>query len=85
MREVQGRIFDPFFSTRDIGRGLGLAVVQGIIRTHGGAINVTSEPGIGTTFEILLPCASVPVKRDLTTAVALEPLAASFRAASGRR
>jgi signal transduction histidine kinase len=83
-REVQARIFDPFFSTKNAGRGLGLAVVQGIVRTHGGAIKVTSEPGMGTTFKILLPCASVPVKRDLTAAGRLEPLSASFRAASGR-
>jgi signal transduction histidine kinase len=85
-REVQAKIFDPFFSTKDAGRGLGLAVVQGIIRNHGGAIKVTSEAGMGSTFEILFPCASVPVKRDLTAAAPrLEPLPASFRAVSGRR
>jgi two-component system cell cycle sensor histidine kinase/response regulator CckA len=56
--EVQARIFDPFFSTKDAGRGLGLAVVQGIIRSHGGAITVASELARGTTFEIFLPCAS---------------------------
>lgn len=56
--EVRARIFDPFFSTKKAGRGFGLAVVQGIVRTHGGAITVTTEPGKGTTFEILLPCAA---------------------------
>jgi two-component system cell cycle sensor histidine kinase/response regulator CckA len=55
--EVKARVFDPFFSTKFPGRGLGLAVVQGIVRDHGGAINLVSAPGQGTTFEVVLPCA----------------------------
>ena len=53
--ETVQRIFDPFFSTKFTGRGLGLASALGIIRGHSGAIKVTSDPGCGTTFTVLLP------------------------------
>jgi signal transduction histidine kinase/CheY-like chemotaxis protein len=53
--ETRARVFDPFFTTKSAGHGLGLAVVDGIIRGLRGAIHVTSELGKGTTFQILLP------------------------------
>jgi signal transduction histidine kinase len=52
------RIFDPFFSTKFTGRGLGLAVVLGIVRGHRGAIRVRSEVGRGTTVTVMLPASS---------------------------
>lgn len=56
--EVMKKIFDPFFSTKNTGRGVGLCAVAQIVRKHNGAITVSSQPGQGTTFRLHLPCTS---------------------------
>jgi len=53
--ENQKRIFEPFFSARQGGTGLGLFLSLNFVRRWGGDIHVASEPGIGSTFEIVLP------------------------------
>jgi len=57
--DILTKIFDPFFSTKFVGRGLGLAAVHGIMRGHHGTIMLESRLGEGTTFRILFPCAPV--------------------------
>ncbi len=53
--EIQARIFEPFFSTKFAGRGLGLAAAMGVLRTHKGGLRVLSAPGQGSSFKIFLP------------------------------
>ncbi|MGB5750806.1 MAG: ATP-binding protein, partial [Desulfobacterales bacterium] len=66
--DVKARIFEPFYTTkgRDKGTGMGLSVVHGIVKSHGGAVTVKSEPGKGSTFEVFLP------KIEMKTALAAD-------------
>jgi two-component system cell cycle sensor histidine kinase/response regulator CckA len=73
--ETLSKIFDPFFSTKFAGRGLGLSAVLGIVRAHKGALKVYSKPGRGTTFKVLFPASAdavapvaAPETGDLTGA-----------------
>ncbi|MCC6233004.1 MAG: response regulator [Verrucomicrobiales bacterium] len=71
--EVARRVFEPFFSTKFAGRGLGLAAVLGIVRGHSGAIRVESIPGSGTTFRVLFPVSEQAVPQASREAMPVVP------------
>ncbi len=70
-KATRAQMFDPFFSTKSHGRGLGLAAVLGIVRGHRGAIKVYSEVAAGTSLKVILPVSSLPAQRFEHTPVSL--------------
>ncbi|MDD2273495.1 MAG: response regulator [Desulfuromonadaceae bacterium] len=69
VEEVQKRIFEPFFTTKFTGRGLGMSTVLGIIRAHSGALQLFSEKGVGTTFNVYLPLLTVADAAETTSGI----------------
>jgi PAS domain S-box-containing protein len=76
-KEQIGKVFDPYFTTKQTGCGLGLATVYSIVKRHGGQITVESEPGKGTTFSFCLPAAANEAAQALQPE--REPVAGSGR------
>jgi len=76
------RIFDPFFTTKAKGTGFGLANSEGIVKRHGGLLQVTSEVGRGTTFTILLPAIAEAPGRSATRTPGFESTFATYRPAN---
>jgi CheY-like chemotaxis protein len=71
---VMDRVFDPYFTTKSIGKGtgLGLAVVQGIVKSHGGGVSVSSEPGNGAVFSAYFPVCVAPAVVETEELIQLE-------------
>jgi CheY-like chemotaxis protein len=78
-KELQSKIFDPYFSTKQRGNqkgiGLGLTICHAVVQRHGGAIAVESEPGAGTTFRLLLPASRTSVPEEKAAALPSQPRA----------
>jgi PAS domain S-box-containing protein len=71
--ETMPRIFEPFFSTKSAGRGMGLAAIRGIVENHDGEIRVASRPGEGATFTVLLPASAERRKSVRQVAIGARP------------
>jgi signal transduction histidine kinase len=88
--EAIGRIFEPYFTTKESGSGLGLMIVERIIRENGGQLTVDSDAGHGTTFRVRLPRTSrrirlLPAPADVVDVEKAVPVAAAAEPAKGKR
>ncbi|HYP16812.1 MAG TPA: ATP-binding protein, partial [Opitutus sp.] len=83
--DVLPRIFDPYFTTRQSGSGLGLATVYSIVKRHHGLIEVESQPARGTTFTVWLPAADSPAPEPVATPVLARSLPPADAAAADRK
>ena len=63
--EVLGEMFNPFFTTKEVGTGLGLTLIRRIVRAHGGHVEVDNLPGEGATFRLWLPTLVPPAPGDV--------------------
>jgi len=76
--EVQARLFEPYFSTRATGRGLGLPATLGVLQGHRGAVKVTSAPGKGSTVRVFLPAAEARTSSSTVMPVVVQSAGAGF-------
>ncbi len=65
------RIFDPFYTSKDMGSGMGLAIVRSVIVQHSGAIDVVSKPGLGARFDVYLPLSDEPIQEPRVSSIEL--------------
>lgn len=72
-QETLDHVFEPFFSTKGTGRGMGLAATLGIVHAHGGTLTVESTPGLGSRFTVVLPAAHEPASKRTVQRVLANP------------
>ena len=63
--DVLGEMFNPFFTTKEVGTGLGLTLIRRIVRAHGGYVEVENRPGEGATFRLWFPTVVPPAPGDV--------------------